>query len=222
MMFWAFLACFILTIILAGLIGNEPLKYKKLNIILVPLVLINLIFAVVFLYKFVPIFIQGIVTYLQNMTSTLDAVVLVALITGTITLLNSFYSRYSDQKNKKREHLASKREGPYSDLFAMMQKISRREKDGFVYTIDEARKDIDEFNSKLSLWGSPKVVKKWVEFRKKCIENEEQLGRNDLLKEVEDVMNEMRKDLGSKSTKKGELLSIFTNDVESLLGKSKE
>ena len=104
----------------------------------------------------------------------------------------------------------------------MMQKISRREKDGFVYTIDEARKDIDEFNSKLSLWGSPKVVKKWVEFRKKCIENEEQLGRNDLLKEVEDVMNEMRKDLGSKSTKKGELLSIFTNDVESLLGKSKE
>ena len=120
------------------------------------------------------------------MTSTLDAVVLVALITGTITLLNSFYSRYSDQKNKKREYLASKREGPYSDLFAMMQKISRREKDGFVYTIDEARKDIDEFNSKLSLWGSPKVVKKWVEFRKKCIENEEQLGRNDLLKEVEE------------------------------------
>ena len=93
MMFWAFLACFILTIILAGLIGNEPLKYKKLNIILVPLVLINLIFAVVFLYKFVPIFIQGIVTYLQNMTSTLDAVVLVALITGTITLLNILTKR---------------------------------------------------------------------------------------------------------------------------------
>ena len=222
MIYWAFLTCFILTIILAGLIGNEPLKYKKLNIILALLVLINLIFAVVFLYEFVPIFIRGIVTYLQNMTSSLDAVVLVALITGTITLLNSFYSRYSDQKNKKREYLASKREGPYSDLFTMIQKISRNGKNGFVYPRDDMLKDINEFNSKLSLWGSPRVVKKWIEFRRKSLEGNEQLKGDELLKAVEDVMNEMRKDLGSKSTKKGELLSIFLNDAENLLEKRKK
>jgi hypothetical protein len=44
------------------------------------------------------------------MTSSVDVVVLVALITGSITLLNSFYSRYSEQRNKKREYLATKRE----------------------------------------------------------------------------------------------------------------
>ncbi|MFC2551509.1 MAG: hypothetical protein ACFNW2_09410, partial [Streptococcus sanguinis] len=60
-------------------------------------------YIALYLYDNVPTFIQGIGTYLQNMTSSLDVVVLVALITGSITLLNSFYSRYSEQKNKKRE-----------------------------------------------------------------------------------------------------------------------
>ena len=82
-------------------------------------------------------------------------------------------------------------------------------------------KDINDFNSKLSLWGSPKVVKKWNDFRQKSIESNKQLEPKELLNAVEEVMNEMRKDLGSKSTKKGELLSIFINDTENLLGKRK-
>ena len=34
-------------------------------------------------------------------------------------------------------------------------------------------------------------------------------------------MNEMRKDLGVKSTKKGELLSFFINDIEDLIERKK-
>ena len=218
MFFWF---CLISTVILAYLIGNNSLKSNKWNYGLLLFLLADMYYVGLYLFKNIPTYIQGIVTYLKNMTSSLDAVILVALITGSITLLNSFYSRYSEQRNKKREYLATKREGPYSDLFTVIHKVSLSEKGVFVYSNEEMIKDINDFNSKLSLWGSPKVVKKWNDFRQKSIESNKQLEPKELLNAVEEVMNEMRKDLGSKSTKKGELLSIFINDSENLLGKRK-
>ena len=218
MFFWF---CLISTVILAYLIGNNSLKSNKWNYGLLLFLLADMYYVGLYLFKNIPTYIQDIVTYLQNMTSSLDAVVLVALITGSITLLNSFYSRYSEQRNKKREYLATKREGPYSDLFTVIHKVSLSEKGDFVYSSEDMIKDINDFNSKLSLWGSPKVVKKWNDFRQKSLEGNKQLEPKELLNAVEEVMNEMRKDLGSKSTKKGELLSIFINDSENLLGKRK-
>ncbi len=218
MFFWF---CLISTVILAYLIGNNSLKSNKWNYGLLLCLLADMYYVGLYLFKNIPTYIQDIVTYLQNMTSSLDAVVLVALITGSITLLNSFYSRYSEQRNKKREYLATKREGPYSDLFTVIHKVSLSGKGDFVYSNEDMIKDINDFNSKLSLWGSPKVVKKWNDFRQKSLEGNKQLEPKELLNAVEEVMNEMRKDLGSKSTKKGELLSIFINDSENLLGKRK-
>lgn len=218
MFFWF---CLISTVILAYLIGNNSLKSNKWNYGLLLCLLADMYYVGLYLFKNIPTYIQGIVTYLKNMTSSLDAVILVALITGSITLLNSFYSRYSEQRNKKREYLATKREGPYSDLFTVIHKVSLSGKGDFVYSNEDMIKDINDFNSKLSLWGSPKVVKKWNDFKQKSLEGNKQLEPKELLNAVEEVMNEMRKDLGSKSTKKGELLSIFINDSENLLGKRK-
>ena len=218
MFFWF---CLISTVILAYLIGNNSLKSNKWNYGLLLCLLADMYYVGLYLFKNIPTYIQDIVTYLQNMTSSLDVVVLVALITGSITLLNSFYSRYSEQRNKKMEYLATKREGPYSDLFTVIHKVSLSGKGDIVYSNEDMIKDINDFNSKLSLWGSPKVVKKWNDFRQKSLEGNKQLEPKELLNAVEEVMNEMRKDLGSKSTKKGELLSIFINDSENLLGKRK-
>ena len=218
MFFWF---CLISTVILAYLIGNNSLQSNKWNYGLLLCLLADMYYVGLYLFKNIPTYIQDIVTYLQNMTSSLDVVVLVALITGSITLLNSFYSRYSEQRNKKREYLATKREGPYSDLFTVIHKVSLSGKGDFVYSNEDMIKDINDFNSKLSLWGSPKVVKKWNDFRQKSLEGNKQLEPKELLNAVEEVMNEMRKDLGSKSTKKGELLSIFINDSENLLRKRK-
>ena len=218
MFFWF---CLISTVILAYLIGNNSLKSNKWNYGLLLCLLADMYYVGLYLFKNIPTYIQDIVTYLQNMTSSLDVVVLVALITGSITLLNSFYSRYSEQRNKKREYLATKREGPYSDLFTVIHKVSLSGKGDIVYSNEDMIKDINDFNSKLSLWGSPKVVKKWNDFRQKSLEGNKQLEPKELLNAVEEVMNEMRKDLGSKSTKKGELLSIFIYDSENLLGKRK-
>ncbi|MCC9694308.1 hypothetical protein HK253_07810, partial [Streptococcus agalactiae] len=154
-----------------------------------------------------------------NMASSLDAVILVALITGFISLANSFYSRVSETRNKRREYLAGKREEPYSEFINLVYKITQSVEDGNYYSEEEMKKDIQSFNSKITLWGSPRVVEKWTKFRKISLAGENKTSQESVLIQIEEVMNEMRKDLGVKSVNKGNLLSIFINDVERVLKK---
>lgn len=208
-------ACIIGIFILASFIGRK----NNDSIILKSLLLLLIIFGfyqfVLLLIEYIPPFIIFIITFLHTMTSTLDAVVLVALITGGITLLNSFYSKYSESKNKRREYLSSKRETPYSEFIELINKVSQQGNNNCIYSEEDMLKDISSFNSKLILWGSPNVVKKWNTFRKNSLQNN---SENTLIL-IEDVMNEMRKDLGVKSVEKGGLLSIFINDIEKILEK---
>lgn len=207
------------TIFLFVIIGIKKEVSKSLNNIFVLFMIIDLLYISYYLIKEVPKFINLFIKYLQNMTSSLDAVILVALITGFISLVNSFYSRYSESKNKRREYLSGKREEPYSEFINMVYKLTRRSKGEIEYTDEEVAKDIQSFNSKITLWGSPEVVKKWIKFRKKSIDGESEITPEQSLILVEDVMNEMRKDLGVKSVNKGNLLSIFINDFEEILKK---
>lgn len=211
----------VLMFIVAGIAGKSTKNSRVLNYILLILMLINIYFIGVFLKENLPIFFTIIIDYLRTMTSSLDAVILVALITSTITLLNSFYSRYSDNKNKRKEYLNAKREGPYSDFIELINKVSKQGKSGFNYSDEDMLKDVSSFNSKLILWGSPNVVKKWNDFRKQSSENSVEGNTKDTLILIEDVMNEMRKDLGVETVKKGNLLSIFINDIETVIGKNK-
>ncbi|NQG97722.1 hypothetical protein HO675_06420 [Streptococcus suis] len=210
-----------LTFIVAFIVGNKNTEVRLLNYLLLILLLIDMAYVGIFLLNTIPVFFNKVIKYLENMTSSLDAVILVALITGSISLLNSFYSRYSDNRNKRREYLSTKREEPYSDFVKLVYKISQNGKGGFIYDSEEMIKDINDFNSKLTLWGSPKVVKKWNAFRMNSLETGEQTDPQNILIAMEEVMNEMRKDLGVKSVKVGELLSFFINDVENLITKRK-
>jgi hypothetical protein len=76
--------------------------------------------------------------------------------------------------------------------------------------------DIYGFSQELTLWGSKNVVNKWVEFRNNASNPNSAMDNMFLL---ESIMNEMRKDLGVKKVKKGNLLSFFVNDINSVLKK---
>lgn len=62
---------------------------------------------------------------------------------------------------------------------------------------------MSDFSKGLTLWGSNKVVKKWLRYRKALLE---------------DIIYEIRKDVGQrKKLGKGDMLSFFINDIENLL-----
>lgn len=107
MYFWISIVA---TIVIAYIVGNKKEVKKIWNYILLLFLIIDAWFIGQKLIEVLPKFFNWIIQYLQNMVSSLDAVILVALITGLISLLNSFYSKYSDNKSKRREYLATKRE----------------------------------------------------------------------------------------------------------------
>ena len=153
--------------------------------------------------------------WLASLASKLDAVIIVALITGCVSivgvLISSIIAKRIDYKRSRQEYLEKKREEPYGQFVDMVYKIQQNSKKPNSYTEAQMLADLSVFSKQITLWGSSKVVKKWVQFRENSANPE--LARKNLLV-LEDIMNEMRKDLGLKRTKKGNLLAFFVNDIK--------
>lgn len=140
-----------------------------------------------------------------------DAVVIVALITGMVSVIVAIVSRIIDHKNKRREYLAQKREAPYEAFIAMVYRIQENATNSNSYPKEEMITDIKHFSESLTLWGSKEVAEKWVKFR---LNGEKTDSSENILVILEDILNQMRADMGVKKLKKGTLLSFFVNDVD--------
>lgn len=101
----------------------------------------------------------------------------------------------------------------------MVYKIQQNSKKPNSYTEEEMISDLLKFSKEITLWGSKKVVKKWVKFRENGA-NPKAAQENMFV--MESIMNEMRKDLGLKRTKKGNLLSFFINDLKKSMKEMKK
>ena len=177
-------------------------KYPKLSIVLG-------VFSILFVGSLAYIFygiaivaINNFFTWLAGLSSQLDAVVIVAMISGVISIIgvviSSVVSKIIDYKKKREEYLSQKREVPYGEFIEMVYRITAKPANNEIYSEDDFIQDISQISKQLILWGSPQVVEKWLEFRK--INRSEQKGQllHDDLLSVESIMNQMRKDLGVK------------------------
>ena len=157
------------------------------------------------------------ISWLESVASSFDAVVIVALITGTVSLIgviiSSIVAKSIEYKKQRQSYLAQKREKSYGAFVEMVYKIQQNTKNPGTYTENDMIKDILSFSQELTLWGSKKVADKWVQFRLNGA-NPEVATSNLFL--LEEIMNEMRYDLGVKRVKKGNLLSFFVNDVKNI------
>ena len=197
-------------LIFASFAGQERYKYnKKLNIFTVILLMIFIILLLMLVYKYIPIGLR----YLSEKVSKLEAIVIVAFITGTLTFSTTVISKISDYKQEKSKFLMNKREASYAKFISIVCKSLLDGKTGFEYSKDEMIGDLNEISGELTLWGSKKVVNKFIEFRNESANNN---TPKNLLFNLEDIINEMRKDLGVGKTDKGKLLSIFINDMNKL------
>ena len=105
-------------------------------------------------------------------------------------------------------------EKPYGEFVAMVYKLQKNVEGDNLYTEEMMLKDLSSFSKQITLWGSSKVVNLWVEFREKGKVQEQ--GNLFIL---EELMNEMRKDLGMKKVEKGNLLAFFVNDIKKYINK---
>ena len=150
--------------------------------------------------------------------SKMDVVVIVALITGTVSIvsviISSVIAKLIDYKKNRKEYLSQKREEPYGEFVEMVYKIQQNGKNNNSYTEKMMMDDLSKFSRQITLWGSTNVVKKWIKFREQGANPEAKI---DNLFVLEDIMNEMRKDLGLRKVKKGNLLAFFVNDIKEVM-----
>lgn len=193
-------------------------KHPKLNMLLGLLILGGLFYLGWLLLKWGFGQLLGLIISLKAMAKTLDAVVLVALITGAVSIVGviftSVVSKVIDYKSSRRDYLAKKREIPYGEFVEMVYRVQQNTKNPGSYSEEDMLSDLSKFSKQITLWGSPNVVNKWVAFRETGNKTGEQV-----LFQMEEIMNEMRKDLGLKKVKKGNLLAFFVNDIKQVMKK---
>ena len=87
----------------------------------------------------------------------MDAVIIVALITGAVSILgvilSSIIAKILEYKQNTKRYLYEKREEPYSEFIEMVYKVQQYTKIQKEYPEEEMLTDIVKFSKKLTLWG---------------------------------------------------------------------
>lgn len=132
-----------------------------------------------------------------NRLSNMDAVVIVALITGSVSILgvviSSIVSKIIEYRQNTKRYLYGKKEEPYSEFIEMVYKIQENVKKSKEYNEKEMLDDIFSFSKKLTLWGSSKVIRKWLAFRKISQEQNNNPTNNLFINDIKDYLPKDKK-----------------------------
>lgn len=153
---------------------------------------------------------------LCNAMGSLDVAIVVALITGTISIMTVVVGGIASNNQRKQYYLRQHRETPYQKLVEMVYKMMAKGKNPESYSETEPISDFNEFSQAFTLWGSPKAIKQWNEWRQANTGGMPDPEK--LLFTMERIMMQLRADMGKKGRlKKGDLLKLFINDLDDYL-----
>jgi len=153
--------------------------------------------------------------------SAMDTVIVIALISGTITIFGlivnsmiSLHIKRSESQFKRKAVLLRKLETPYNQFVDMLFDMVEKKEDA--QNIDEELRTrlIRDMSREIILYGSDKIVRKWSEYRKHA----STFTTEQHLYYLEGILHIIREDLGIKKGElsSGELLSLFVNDIETI------
>ena len=143
-------------------------RHPKLNILLGFVYLAVIVFIVICLVKFLCSIAIDSILKLTAVASKLDAVVIVALITGVVSIvgviISSIIAKIVGYHKSRQEYLTQKREVPYGEFIEMIYKIQKNVKNAGSYSDQQMIDDLSKFSKQITLWGSSRVINKWIQF----------------------------------------------------------
>jgi len=181
-----------------------------LEIALFLAIAIALVFLVVSLLRLIIDGFTRLASWFNTFSSATDTLIVVALITGSISIISvvvwPFVSKAIEYKRERRSFLSSKIEGPYNEFITQFFMLLSKHKEG-----NDVSNEISEiekiFTLQLTLWGSRKIIKKWNKFWRAVERNPANI--NDNLFILDEIVNEMRKDLGLRKIGFSRLLGKY-------------
>ena len=121
------------------------------------IVLIVLVAIVVFAIQYLINVISDTIAEFALATAKVDAVIIVALITGAVSILgvvlSAIVAKILEYRQNTKRYLYEKREEPYSEFIEMVYKLQQKIKNKESYSEEEMLADIVKFSKKLTLWG---------------------------------------------------------------------
>ena len=168
-------------------------------------------------------FVSDSIAALLSTLSTIDVAIVVALITGCVSIVTviggGIANNYLAYRQRNSEYLREHRAQAYEKLIEIVYKMLMKSKKKEQYSADEMLSDMNDFNQSLTLWGSSKAIRLWDEWRLATVGK--QPSASELLFAMEKVLIQLRRDMGQgRGLKKGDLLKLFINDVDTLLSSS--
>lgn len=134
--------------------------------------------------------------------SKLDAVIIVALITGFFTILTEIVSKIITKEQEKNSFLLQKREFIYKQLIEVYFLIQEHILNNEIINNEEIYQISKTFQNDLILWAPNRVINSWSNFYKHIDDKE------NVLINIEEVVFAIRKDITNINLEKGTLLSI--------------
>lgn len=144
-------------------------KHPRLNFLLGLILLIAMLIIAILILKWILGLtgrgIDFLIEYVKKFVTTTDKVIVVAMITGTVSIvgvvISSIIAKIVDYRYNVKKYLYDKREEPYKQFIEMIYTIMENTKkdDSEKLSEDEMTKMVSEFSKGLTLWGSNRVVK---------------------------------------------------------------
>jgi hypothetical protein len=151
-------------------------RHPRINFVIGLVLLVILVFTAILLIWFVFSClgkgIEHLVDFLKKFVSTTDKVIIVAMITGMVSIIGvvftSVIAKIIDYRYNVKKYLYDKREAPYEQFISIIYTIMEDTKKPINEKMTESDKFriMSDFSKGLTLWGSNKVVKKVVKIQK--------------------------------------------------------
>ena len=155
--------------------------------------------------------------------SAMDTVIIIALISGMVTVLglitNSVISmrmKNAEFKYKRKAALLRKLEAPYTQFVNMLFDMVHKKDDAGKMDEELRTRLIRDMSREIILYGSDEVVTKWGEYRKKA----PGFTLDQHLFFIEGLLHLIRADMGIEQGQlaPGDLLTLFVDDFEAFSG----
>lgn len=169
-------------------------------------------------------FVIHMLDLLKNTNSDISVAVITGAITLIITVLSVTLGKAYEVRTLIIKENRDKKIPIYEDLIKFLfNKVLMGAKTGNEVTEGEMVEFMSDFTQRIMIWGSDDVLNSFVRIRQIAFD-EEETKKNPLsiMLGYEDLIKEIRKDLGykNKGFKKGDLLSLFINDLNKYLSRN--
>ena len=167
-------------------------------------------FWMVFLFLLLTGFLIWGIFYVENLQSKIPILGIVAIIVAAFTSVLTVGINNNKAKEREYElHILKEKQKVFEHFYNYYFEILKGIKKGNKGLSNRVEQEMMEFKKGLMNWGSDRLIKKYLEFDTKIIESEGNKDTFNILKDGDDFIKALRKELGFNDSKDVNVMSII-------------